>query len=1007
MGYSWIISLALAAILISASQGAANVGVGYAPDVARLALAPITLAAMALVFFFYYLRFSEWSTQAPRHIRIRPPRFYTSAIRYRLSAGIYALLMTAAFLGIYLFPKSIAEIIALLQGGLQSAHSLVVSGAPATTGTVTVGGPAASASALVSSAPTPWDAFLDNLRTFLTQAPQDDSWLFAALAAIIVIWPKLPFSTDDAIRDTLQRFAAIPTEAQGLIQRLRYNPKEFAPSAVVIHRVLGGTNLLGFEDFSPFRYARTESDGGERLAVIDRKSVGTRMSKRPTRIGHQFAKLCYLTDRLAHQGIDRRTSILDRAQPDRFEDIEKRLAEIEALLIELRSDMVDALADKQPEALGKALSCTGNACRIAALRMPVQRIADLVDSVLGPDSPEHRLLERRRQEIEARIRDALDRLYYYIVTTVLAAEPSQENQLRRFRRYGFELSPSWQPLQETDALTTLMVLVLLAVLIPTLAYWLVSADLDADQLRVSCGRLIPGGFGEALGWSVVGVVQNALAIVAAFVLMFAMNPALQEASGQNHPASGRHEFRKFTWHISAILNGGSLAFVVNLLFFATLLRLAPAASSCTLGTTWVWTLIPAVAGAFTALYLALPWFPRQVFRWPPWQAVASGLVAAGVAIHMLRFQTQLPPPAVGGPAVMGSSGFEEVSTAILAAAAVGLILGLLAEAQLRKLEQRLGDFAPLFRLSWLLVLLVLAALLALAVIDAHPQYSPWTEATTETITRWLGEPLPIYIEPGQTPMPHLLAVAFCAFATGASLTLAYHILLTLQGSESARAPHRPAAGIRRATRRQAFFALLVAVLHAYIYYVVTRALDGIEPGTTAAVAFNFAFYCFIAATAVGLLSGFFVLTLRESSLPHGSGFTPYLSHDAIEVRLQQREPQDHGFRVVREGKLVVIPEHERRALILQVDGRYDVSHAAVVVDPRSAEGIAARFTRTRPDEGDEHALHWVELVDKPDEPGAAGQTRTRADTAVAADRPAPTGNPRQTDARDTPAGSVE
>ncbi len=160
-----------------------------------------------LVFVFYYVRFSQWSTRPPLHMGEKPPRHFTSGMRYSCYASLYSLFFVAVYLFLVRFPELI--------------NSFSFSGASS-----------------------PFD--------FQPLANSPDLVVPYAVIFMTVVWPQVPLFRESELRGEMQRLAYIPSEALSMAKRLENNPRLFSPDVELAKVVVAesGKGLIHLEDFS-------------------------------------------------------------------------------------------------------------------------------------------------------------------------------------------------------------------------------------------------------------------------------------------------------------------------------------------------------------------------------------------------------------------------------------------------------------------------------------------------------------------------------------------------------------------------------------------------------------------------------------------------------------------------------------------------------------------------------------------------------------------------------------
>lgn len=936
MGFLWIVTFSLSAVLISASHGPAVIPAGYAPDIARSILEPKAITALALVLLFYYFRFSEWPADTAADLRQRAPRHFTTSSRYHLAAAIYASMMGALFLGIYLFPEAIAQGVDAFSRSLNDAQGF---GQSVTTGYASVqivGGPAAPQAAAAGIPVPQLGQFLKQLANFLEQGSRSQNWVFTVVALMIVVWPKLPMSRDEAIRGALQRFAAIPTEARGLMRRLRWNHAEFQPATVATYRLLRGTDLLELGDFR----ALPENDAmgweSEPLTELAPYTAHARTTENPHRIGFQFAKLLYLTRRLVENGepMGRWSSASARSVTN--EELARAVEEIAAMLRDLRLEAV-AVARKAEDAFEQRF-----ADGVDPGKLPLQRLLDFVDANVADGLPEMRGLSQLRQEAKRRIREALDRVYFHLVTSILASEPSEERQRERFAQFGFHLAPAAAPLQESNALGTLIALILIAALLPTGLYGGVTqlAGLDNSALDMQCGSLVLTKTWQPAVWSVIAVAQNVLAVIIAFVLYAVLDrhePArATRCASEPKPLT----FEIFTRRVVAFLNAASLAFFVNLLLLAVLTGLDPG-GTCRIGHTWTWAILPGIAAGFTAVYLRMSTRGFRAYQWPLWQSFLTGMAAVLIALFVLDDQSGA-----------GNDGID-LDWWFLVLAPLGFFVGLNSRLHCLDPDKRRWGVVRAFG-----VLALLGVLYALA-------WLAWWPGSAEflSVLRWAPETLLDGADWLVLPVALLLG-----WVSGRLLALGYRILLlwrTPAGSwEQAKEEHCDGPAQPQARPLLVgILAIMASVLYGGVIYLVALwsfDLLGDDPlSRTRHAELSFLLYAYTSASTVALLSGFFVIKFRESGAVCGKGMEPFMNDESFEVVLETASGKTGG--------LGVVPISASRAMVISVPARYPLQDAHVQLP--NGERSKAAFKRSSPRKSDSKGeTHRTASAKTPTEP---------------------------------------
>ena len=629
MRFVVLISLFLAWVLIATSNPPQQIAAGYSnatESVAARALEPAALISCIIVFLFFYLRFSEWPQNTPLHLVKRPPRFYTTRLRYHLAASIYGMLMVGMFLIIYLFPDAFLNVLQSTSKGITAFASTTQDA----------------------------DKSLAKILSDLAQlvSSQQSEWVYLAIVFVIVIWPKLPFSTDEAMRAILQRFAAIPTEARILIGHLRQDDS-FVADSMVVKRIVEKSKLLEPRDFNH----------GD-----DRK-----------RIGFLYAKLCYLTNRVEAETANREFLSSELQQPERYKDLERRVAEMADRLRDFRDDLIAELREIDAEAVDRFF----NDHNFTTSNCSLQSVLELSQEMTPTGNVAARYLRQQETALALELEQMLDDVYYFIVTCILSCEPSPRARIRRFAKLGIVLPQGHLPFEEGDALTFLFVSLFVVIIVPTLAFFAWDRIVDFESLKTSCGELVPSHVGEAFGWSFIGMLQHGLAVIAAFVLTFTIEAHRSMYDEVTLMEARQDTFRRTASSVSTFINGAGIAFSANVVLFALIGQIAMPvdATDCRLDSTWIWTLIPALTGGLTALYLCLEPDRKHTIMLAGLQALLTGLLTGLIGIYI-----------VGLPSDTGSVEFAFLFYVIITSMLLGLAAGLIVLEITKKLSPKKAAF---------------------------------------------------------------------------------------------------------------------------------------------------------------------------------------------------------------------------------------------------------------------------------------------------------------------------
>ncbi|QIE56073.1 hypothetical protein G5B40_11775 [Pikeienuella piscinae] len=181
----------------------ADVGAGTTPTTL------IVVLALALVFFFYRLKFADWADPArkPLGFPARPTRHFTTWIQYQMWAAIYAL--TGAFI-VFLVYSTPSEVIGLLQALQAKFIANEVS------------------SALGEGA----------MEGAIPRYTLEALLLGVAVAMAFLGFPQV----EPRWRAMLQRAAFIPTRATSLVDTFREDFSRFSPGTDEIERFIDAQN---------------------------------------------------------------------------------------------------------------------------------------------------------------------------------------------------------------------------------------------------------------------------------------------------------------------------------------------------------------------------------------------------------------------------------------------------------------------------------------------------------------------------------------------------------------------------------------------------------------------------------------------------------------------------------------------------------------------------------------------------------------------------------------------
>ena len=561
------------------SVGYHLVGTEIAGEIDGVAL----LVGELVVFFFYWFKFKEWAGEgdAPLGFRPRPVSHFTTWLRFLGWSSAYGLLMVGAFNLVVFFPELISRII---QSYVEASSDMQ------------------SPLGILSEAQSLNEAVFGPLpEQRLVGSEATNKLIPYAVILVTVIWAGVEpaASFERRFRRDLQRRAAIPTQASGLVQMLCSSRLRFAINGEVKRtaiRAAGG--IIEEKDF------RTDD------AELDLWSL--------------YARTEYLHEQLRDYRLKPIFApLVSRYAPD-YEALEQRIAKLRDALQQRLGEIRTELADRKQQAQPPETTL---------------READVLLEQLNKDSPNSLRLSHfnvQREELNKEINEIWKELLQLIVCSVLAVGRTSKHRQQLFDDFGLKLPPISAQL-EWHTILNIGAVVVAIVFLTSVAYKLMEPELS--------GKLppyVPKSNLDVAWWAFVTMLMHLLGAIGGYATQRSLEAQRERMFLGDPRLAGISE------RSAEVVLAGVAGVVLNIYLLAFILASSGRFSDLVGG--WWWALIPGVTAMFTAIYAQMESQRRLDHEFTIYQArrgalqllwiqaLVTSFVAIGIAL-MLQYDS--------------------------------------------------------------------------------------------------------------------------------------------------------------------------------------------------------------------------------------------------------------------------------------------------------------------------------------------------------------------------------